>query len=124
VGEITHLAEVGKMNFFPCKPDDPTGPTYDEMIVFNSAQILPRYLIYYNKLSLSDKNRVVLWVCDDFNAAYVAGLPETIRSLGIVLYMFNNSRDVRHWLIANAKMSPETASEYIIFCLSLPLISC
>src|SRR4051812_15129696 len=99
------------MNFFPCQPDSPVGPAYDEIVVFNSAQILPRYMIYYSKLSISERNRIVLWVCDDFNAPYIAGLPESIRSVGVVLYTFNNSRGVRHWLTANAKTSHETVSK-------------
>jgi hypothetical protein len=39
-GYDSHYAcvkEVGLMNFFPCRMDEPEGPDYDEIVIFNRA---------------------------------------------------------------------------------------
>jgi len=40
---VEHCVE----NYLPCKHTDPSGPDYDELVLFNPDQILPRYLCYY-----------------------------------------------------------------------------
>ena len=49
-------------DYVPCNPDD-NDPEFDEIVIFNPDQILPRYLVYYSRQS-SDSltNRHILWV--------------------------------------------------------------
>ena len=41
-GYDSHYAlvrKVGEMNYFPCKHDDPNGPDYDEIVIFDPSQV-------------------------------------------------------------------------------------
>ena len=53
--------ENSQVNFLPCKMDDPTGPDFDEMVVFDPDQILPRYLCYYSHNESDASNIFVIW---------------------------------------------------------------
>ena len=66
------------LNYQPCNPDTDV-PEYDEVVVFNKDQVLPRYLVYYTRVE-SDKQSLVsykicvLWVDQNDNSETIAEL--------------------------------------------------
>ena len=53
--------EFSQVNFLPCRMDDPSGPEFDEMVVFNPDQILPRYLCFYSRNESEKSSVFVIW---------------------------------------------------------------
>jgi len=49
------ISSTGKTNYntsiyFPVKDDGSEEPQYDEIVVFQDSQIIPRYIFYYDKV--------------------------------------------------------------------------
>src|ERR1051325_360516 len=75
------------------QPCDPTKdiPDYDEVVVFNKSQILPRYLVYYKRIDTKKKNNEksvhLLWVDPNDNSDTLQELQKN----NIVVTQFKNS---------------------------------
>lgn len=58
---VKKVVEFSQENYLPCKYDDPVGPDYDELVVFNPDQILPRFLCYYEADQTSISEKIIFW---------------------------------------------------------------
>ena len=88
------------INYQPCNPETDVAE-YDEVVVFDKDQVLPRYLVYYTRVE-SDELSVsyrccVLWVDQNDNSKIIAEL----KSEGVKVLPFPNSSSLRHWLALN-----------------------
>ena len=71
---VKKSGESNTSEFYPCNPEEEV-PDYDEIIIANPHQILPRYLIYYSRLDIKPTyQRTLLWIDpnSDTNASLVA----------------------------------------------------
>lgn len=58
---VKKVVEFSMENFVPVTLDDPQGPDYDELVIFNPDQVLPRYLCYYTADDTSSSDKNVYW---------------------------------------------------------------
>ena len=58
---VKKIEKRSQVNYLPCKMDDPDGPDYDEMVVFDPDQILPRYLCFYSSSEMVESSIFVIW---------------------------------------------------------------
>ena len=91
------------LDYQPCNPETDVAE-YDEVVVFDSDQVLPRYLVYYTRLE-SDEQSIsykycVLWVDWNDNSKLIAEL----QSMGVKVLKFPNSSSLRQWLTLNASV--------------------
>ena len=89
------------LNYQPCNPETDVAE-YDEVVVFNKDQVLPRYLVYYTRAASDEQSEnsyksCVLWVDWNDNSKLIAEL----QSKGVKVLTFPNSSSLRHWLTLN-----------------------
>ena len=92
------------LNYQPCNPETDV-PEYDELVVFDKDQVLPRYLVYYSRVESdeqpSDYKSCVLWVDSHDNSKIIAELQKE----GVKVITFPNSSALRSWLTLNESVS-------------------
>ena len=92
------------LNYQPCNPETDVAE-YDEVVVFDKDQVLPRYLVYYTRMESDELKSLhkscVLWVdCND-NSKSIAELQRE----GVRVITFPNSSALRHWLTLNESVA-------------------
>jgi len=92
------------LDYYPCKYGET--PDYDEIVIFNNNQILPRYLIYYNQTELNETYRIIIWV--DPNPHHNHKIISKIEKNNIKVVTFPNSYSMKHWL---KEKDPETLKD-------------
>ena len=99
---VTVKSQGGLAEYFPCNPEE-TAPDYDEIVIFNPDQILPRYLVYYTRNSDPEptQKRQILWV--DPNTEGNSKLKEQIEKNGVKVLNFSNSGELMAWLKCSAR---------------------
>ena len=93
------------MVYLPCDPAEVI-PDYDEIVIFNPNQILPRYLIYYSTTTKAEATtlRSILWVDKNFeglNAKIISKIEET----NVRVFQLSSSAEVMGWLACCSKES-------------------
>src|SRR5690606_17963845 len=81
----------------PCNPEE-TNPDYDEIVIWNSNQILPRYLVYYSRITttIDTNQRHILWV--DPNTNNNVDIKAEIEANGVKVKMFSTSGELMAYL--------------------------
>jgi len=102
----TDPSQLG-LDYQPCNPEDSV-PDYDEVVVFDKDQVLPRYLVYYNRLDQPSagstaKKCHILWV--DNNKTNNTDLIADLQSHGIIVTTLANSSSLMSWLALNHRES-------------------
>ena len=85
-----------KTNYIPCNPEE-VGPEYDEIVIFNPDQILPRYLVHYSRRIYSPTKRNVLWVHSQPESEDYIKLKRKIEKKATV-FTFSTSSELMKWL--------------------------
>lgn len=83
------------LDYVPCHPELAV-PDYDELVLFNQDQVLPRYLVYYRRIEPQQqtKNITVCWVDSTDNTH----LLKALESQGVVVFHFSTSSMFISWL--------------------------
>ena len=99
------------LDYQPCNPEENI-PDYDEVVVFNKDQVLPRYLVYYSRLSKKSSrattkyNSHILWV--DPNVHNNKEIIDSLQEKGIEITTFETSSSLRSWLSLNYQINRTT----------------
>ena len=90
---------VGKTtDYVPCNPDE-IDPEFDEIVIFNPDQILPRYLVHYSRQSGDiPTNRHILWVHSQLDGEEYSNLKQEIEKDGAKVSTFSTSVELMDWL--------------------------
>jgi len=82
------------LNYLPCNLEEI--PDFDEIVIFNPDQILPRYLCYYENVPIvPTTNKIVAWVT--VNTDYVEQI-KAIQAAGTQVKLLNSSNELMSWL--------------------------
>ena len=114
---VKKSGESNTSEFYPCDPEK-EAPDYDEIIIANPHQILPRYLIYYSQLDIKHQ-RTLLWIDPNTNSnsglvAKICSYPVNVIQLpdlvSMIQFLFNqkSTSDIR--IITN-RARPEDGGE-------------
>lgn len=87
----------GKMSYLPLESADEI-PDYDEIVIFNPDQILPRYLLFIDQKSNSEseKYRTILWV--EPNSRRNTNIIQSIEKHRMKVVTKESSQDAMEWL--------------------------
>ena len=102
-GFNSHYVTVRKNqgDYIPCNPEE-VDPEFDEIIIFNPDQILPRYLVYYSIQSAdSPTTRHILWVHSPPDGEEITNLKQEIEKKGAIVLTFSTSVELMKWLSAS-----------------------
>ena len=83
-------------DYVPCNPEE-VDPDYDEIVIFNPDQILPRYLVHYSCTTYSPTKRHVLWVHSQTDGEDFSKLKQKIEKKATV-FTFSTSSELMTWL--------------------------
>ena len=96
--------EPNSMVYLPCDPADVI-PDYDEIVIFNPNQILPRYLIYYSTTNTETiPLRTILWVDKHFEGGN-AKIISKIEKEKVRVFRLSSSAEVMGWLASCSRDS-------------------
>jgi len=116
-GYESHYAVVsdeGNWGMIPIKPSDSDGNQQDALVVFNSAQVLPRHLVYFSKTSFTECT-TVLWVSGDFKAEHAVDFAtrlDAMRSVNLV--KFGTVKEILHWLALLSRSEEKGSSKLLV----------
>jgi len=86
-----------QLNFQPCNPEMEK-PEYDEIVIFDKDQILPRYLVYFKRL-VNSYSCTLCWV--DPKLENNATLKYKLENNGINVLQFADTKSLIDWLKEN-----------------------
>ena len=94
------------LDYQPCNPEEDI-PDYDEVVVFDKDQVLPRYLVYYSRISVSNQYKShILWV--DPNVQSNKKIIDSLQEKGVEITTFETSSSLRSWLSLNYQNNRKT----------------
>jgi len=112
-------------DLFPCLPTCPRGPDFDQIIIQDPAQILPRYVVYYShdeKQRGQKKTTHVVWI-EDQPTQHQQFLTKLTKIIGVRILLLPSIAALTDWLRRDAiKIIPE-AEKSQLYIISSPSLS-